>query len=337
MALILNLLIVVSVVSSVCGQQCYPDEQSTCIPAAQNAAYRPGQTTVSATSTCGNPPSRYCRVNPKNNCYTCNASSPLPLFNHNEKYMNDPVNGELTWWQSETWWEWYKTNQIDPIQVNVSLSFNKSFDIMGEIRIVFDSPRPSAMILEKSKNKGRSWLPLQYYADDCQARFNMTDSSIALRMDENYEVVCTQEYSASKPQQNGVVLFDFSKRYTKENFWNSDVQDYLWATDIRVRMLYPGATGLELSPTETYLNQFYYAISDIQIASRCKCNGHAQWCDYPNEKGKNCDCYHNTAGDDCERCKPLYNNKPWKAATSKSQPNPCESKYLPMVNVQHVP
>lgn len=321
-------MIAVSVVAGVWGQQCYPDEQSTCIPAAQNAAYRPGKTTVSATSTCGSPPSQYCRVDPKNSCPICNASSSLPLYNHNETYMIDPRNGQSTWWQSETWWDWYKTNQDDPLQVNVTLSFNKSFDITGEIRIRFDSPRPYAMILEKSKNKGKSWTSLQYYANNCQERFKMPSSTTSEKMNMNFKVLCTEEYSSSEPQQNGEVVFDFFKRYTEETFWNESVQNYIWATDIRIRMLYPGVNGQESNPTESVLNRFYYAISDVQIMSRCKCNGHAQWCDYPNTSGKNCDCYHNTAGDDCERCKPLYNNRMWRAATSESQPNPCESKYL---------
>ena len=323
-------LLFAALISAVCGQKCYPDPSSTCIPAAQNAAYRGGKTKVSATSTCGSPRTgySYCRIHPINGCGKCNASNPFPILNHDEKYMNDPRNGLTTWWQSETWWNWYKTNQEDPLQVNATLSFNKSFDIMGEVRIVFDSPRPFAMVLEKSTNKGQSWVPLQFYADSCQTRFGMSDSQTDQDMDENFNAVCTQEYSSIDPQRNGVVMFDFSKRYSKSNFWNRNVQNYLWATDIRIRMLYPGAAVAEsANPTESNLKQFYYAISDITIASRCKCNGHAKWCDYPNESGKNCDCYHDTAGDDCEMCKPLYNNKPWRAASSESQPNPCESKY----------
>ena len=36
-----------------------------------------------------------------------------------------------------------------------------------------------------------------------------------------------------------------------------------------------------------------------------------------------CSCEHNTEGEDCERCKPLFNNKPWAFATSQNA-NECE-------------
>ena len=39
-----------------------------------------------------------------------------------------------------------------------------------------------------------------------------------------------------------------------------------------------------------------------------------------------CDCQHFTAGNDCERCLPMYNNKTWKAAEANDKPNPCEGK-----------
>ena len=52
------------------------------------------------------------------------------------------------------------------------------------------------------------------------------------------------------------------------------------------------------------------------MGGKIKCNGHAS--DHSVVGGRVvCNCHHNTGGNDCERCLPLYNNKPWTRATSK--------------------
>ena len=77
----------------------------------------------------------------------------------------------------------------------------------------------------------------------------------------------------------------------------------------------------------TRLQQFgfgasaFYAINDITIGGRCKCNGHASTCSVKNNRLM-CDCRHNTAGINCERCKAFHFDRPWKRA-SETNANPC--------------
>ena len=48
----------------------------------------------------------------------------------------------------------------------------------------------------------------------------------------------------------------------------------------------------------------WIGISDLAIGGRCKCNGHASDCALDAATGEmNCDCKHNTAGKECEKCK----------------------------------
>lgn len=68
-----------------------------------------------------------------------------------------------------------------------------------------------------------------------------------------------------------------------------------------------------------------YAVSDFAVGGRCKCNGHASRC-IPDTDGQlTCDCRHNTAGRDCEKCKPYYFDRPWGRATYRDA-NECKRK-----------
>nr|XP_027198452.1 netrin-A-like [Dermatophagoides pteronyssinus] len=64
------------------------------------------------------------------------------------------------------------------------------------------------------------------------------------------------------------------------------------------------------------LDSIFYAVSDLAVGGRCKCNGHASRCIEDNDGQLICDCKHNTAGRDCEKCKQFYFDQPWARATA---------------------
>ena len=70
----------------------------------------------------------------------------------------------------------------------------------------------------------------------------------------------------------------------------------------------------------------HYAVSDFSVGGRCKCNGHASKCITDHHGILTCECKHNTAGRDCERCKPFHFDRPWGRATARDA-NECKSKY----------
>lgn len=78
-----------------------------------------------------------------------------------------------------------------------------------------------------------------------------------------------------------------------------------------------------INPSDTY----NYAISDLTIGARCKCNGHADKCIHSKEGRLQCDCRHNTAGPDCERCASFHHDRPW-ARASQLDANPCQRKFF---------
>jgi netrin receptor unc-5 len=73
-------------------------------------------------------------------------------------------------------------------------------------------------------------------------------------------------------------------------------------------------------------SSYHYAVSDFAVGGRCKCNGHASKCVLSPTTGQlTCDCRHNTAGRDCERCKPFHFDRPWARATARDA-NECKGK-----------
>ena len=59
---------------------------------------------------------------------------------------------------------------------------------------------------------------------------------------------------------------------------------------------------------------------------RCKCNGHANKCDFDRNRALVCQCQHNTTGPDCGECLPFYNDRPWGRAT-EAEPMECLRMY----------
>lgn len=107
-------------------------------------------------------------------------------------------------------------------------------------------------------------------------------------------------------------------------------QNWVTATDIKITLDRLNTFGDEVFGDPQVLRSYFYAISDIAVGARCKCNGHASKCvrstGINGENNLVCECKHNTDGPDCERCLPLYNNVEWKRATS-SEVNECKRKY----------
>lgn len=85
----------------------------------------------------------------------CDASS--PDLSHPPQLMGDRERGGLiTYWQSVTW-----SKFPEPLLANITLSWNKSLELVDDITLTFEYGRPTSMVLEKSLDKGEKCdLPL---------------------------------------------------------------------------------------------------------------------------------------------------------------------------------
>ncbi|KAL7392368.1 hypothetical protein ABVT39_023849 [Epinephelus coioides] len=266
----------------------------------------------------------------------CDASS--PDLSHPPQLMGDRERGGLiTYWQTVTW-----SRYPEPLLANITLSWNKSLEVVDDIIITFEYGRPTSMVLEKSLDKGVTWQPYQYYADDCLETFGMSPKRVSDLAPSNLtRVICTEQYSGwVGAKEEKVVMFEVRARFgvfAGPKLINMDalytrmetmkgLRDFFTFTNLRLRLLRPALGGTYVQRDN--LLKYFYAISNIDIPARCRCNLHASQC-VLRDATLQCDCDHNTSGQDCERCRQGFRSRTWRPASylplPKGTANTCEA------------
>ncbi|XP_052523442.1 netrin-G2 isoform X4 [Tympanuchus pallidicinctus] len=279
--------------------------------------------------TCGDPPERFCtHENPYLCSDECDASN--PDLAHPPKLMFDREDeGLATYWQSVTW-----RRYPEPLLANITLSWNKSIELTDDIVITFEYGRPTIMMLEKSLDNGRTWHPYQYYADDCMEAFSMPARRVRdLSTTSANRVLCTEEYSRwAGSKKEKTVRFEVRDRFAifagpdlknMDNLYTrlesaKGLKDFFTVTDLRMRLLRPALGGTYVQRENLY--KYFYAVSNIEVTGRCKCNLHANLCTF-KEGSLQCECEHNTTGQDCGKCKKNFRSRSWRAGSYLPLPN----------------
>uniref|UniRef100_A0ACB8EJP0 Netrin-1 n=2 Tax=Sphaerodactylus townsendi TaxID=933632 RepID=A0ACB8EJP0_9SAUR len=301
---------------------CYDEtgQARRCIPDFVNAAF--GKE-VKVSSTCGRPPARYCVLAEKGEersraCHLCDAGDPKRA--RPAAYLTDLNNPHnLTCWQSESFVQ-------HPHNVTLALALGKKFEVTY-VSLQFCSPRPESMAIYKSMDGGKAWTPFQFYSTQCRKMYNRPSRAPITKQNEQ-EAVCTDSHTDMRPLAGGLIAFStLDGRPSAHDFDNSPVlQDWVTATDIRVVFSRLHTFGDENEDdSELARDSYYYAVSDLQVGGRCKCNGHAARCVRDRDDNLVCDCKHHTAGPECDRCKPFHYDRPWQRATAR-EANECVVK-----------
>ncbi|XP_074484621.1 netrin-G2-like isoform X2 [Sebastes fasciatus] len=287
--------------------------------------------------TCGNPPERFCTLeNPYLCSDECDASS--PDLSHPPQLMGDRERGGLiTYWQTVTW-----SRYPEPLLANITLSWNKSLEVVDDIIVTFEYGRPTSMVLEKSMDKGVTWQPYQYYADDCLEAFGMSPKRVSDLAPSNLtRVICTEQYSRwVGAKEEKIMVFEVRARFgvfAGPKLINMDalytrmetmkgLRDFFTFTNLRLRLLRPALGGTYVQRDN--LLKYFYAISNIDVPARCKCNLHASQC-VLRDATLQCDCDHNTSGQDCQRCSQGFKSRSWRPGSylplPKGTANTCEA------------
>lgn len=313
------------------GRSCYADPEQLipqhCQPPFENIAF---QKEVQSSNTCGQDDTEtYCvQTGASGATQVCHRCSKYSQENHHNASLLTDFNNinKITWWQSQSMLD---GDVQYPESVNLTLDLGKAFEITY-VRLRFHSPRPESFAIYK-KTCGQHlcpWIPYQYYSGSCDSTYPTEDGSPRQRFithEQEQVALCTSDYSDISPLTGGSVAFStLLARPSAYQFDKSAVlQDWVTAESLRISLNRINTFGDEIFHDPKVLQSYYYAISDLTIGGRCKCNGHAAECIYDDDHNMKCNCQHNTMGRDCEMCLPLYNDRHWGRATGDSA-NECK-------------
>ncbi|KAF7248735.1 Netrin-4, partial [Varanus komodoensis] len=168
-----------------------------------------------------------------------------------------------------TWWQSAQGVHREKIQLNLETEFYFTHLIM-----VFKSPRPAAMVLERSQDFGKTWKPYKYFSTNCSATFGL-DDDISKK-----GAICTSRYSGHFPCSGGEVIYRaLSPLNPTDDPYSPEAQAQLKITNLRVRLLKRQSCPCYSNDLNTKPPQLaYYAVYDFIVKGSCFCNGHADHC-----------------------------------------------------------
>ncbi|XP_008166245.1 netrin-4-like isoform X3 [Chrysemys picta bellii] len=235
-------------------------------------------------------------------CTKCNANQPdnshLPSDMTDDFFLNPG-----SWWQSA------QGVHREEIRLDLETAF-----YLTHVIVVFKSPRPGAMVLERSQDNGQTWRPYKYFSVNCTATFGLQDDLI------EEGSLCTSRYSDAVPCTRGEV---HGKCVCRHNTAGNHCErceplynDQPWKPG-------DGKTG---APNE---------------CRKCRCHNHADSCHFNlsvwlasgKHSGGVCDnCKHNTEGHRCQRCKPGFYRDRGKPMSSPEVCKPCSCQPMGSAN-----
>uniref|UniRef100_H2YEQ8 Usherin n=1 Tax=Ciona savignyi TaxID=51511 RepID=H2YEQ8_CIOSA len=230
---------------------------------------------------------------------------------HPLAYINDDDS-------STTWISSLGIYMPGGLTVNIDLE-NGEYQIFY-IVLQFYSPQPRGITISRFSNGTDGDMQLWgHFADDCRIRFRYENNQ---PLNSPTDVNCIQFPPEHEiPYQRSNITFNLlpqepHPRPGYNDFYGTpDLMQFVLASKVQIRFQYQYFT----TPAYVNIKHQYYGMDGIKVVGRCNCNGHAESCNTTvNPYQCNCLEYSNTDGYQCERCKPLYNNKPFRLGDTVS-------------------
>uniref|UniRef100_A0A670YJF6 Laminin subunit alpha-1 n=1 Tax=Pseudonaja textilis TaxID=8673 RepID=A0A670YJF6_PSETE len=291
---------------------------------------------ISTNATCGEKgPEMFCKLvehvpgRPLRNaqCRMCDYNS----ANSKEQHpISNAIDGTNHWWQSPS-----IQNGREYHWVTITLDLRQIFQVAYIIIKAANAPRPGNWILERSVN-GIEFSPWQYYAisdTECLTRYNVTPRLGPPTYKKDNEVICTSYYSKLVPLEHGEIHTSLINGRPSADDPSPALLEFTSARYIRLRLQRIRTLNADLMTLSHHdpkdvdpivTRRYYYSIKDISIGGMCICYGHARSCPLDKHTEKlQCQCEHNTCGENCNECCPGYHQAPWRPGTI-SAGNKCE-------------
>uniref|UniRef100_A0A3Q4AAY9 Uncharacterized protein n=1 Tax=Mola mola TaxID=94237 RepID=A0A3Q4AAY9_MOLML len=251
----------------------------------------------------------------------------LNLYAHPLSYLNDQDLG--TTWLSKI----MTTQELDQgviITVDLANGQYQVFYIIVQFsgllpeRVVIQRRRLDLTEHESGTITEEPWLDWQYMARNCNV-FEMQNNGPLLRPDSVNCLQLPSDVSFSGANITfSLLTMEPNLRPGYNDFYNNPaLQKMAHATQVRIHL-----SG-QYHNIVAGVNQRhqYYAISEFTISGRCECHGHADHCD-TGVTPYRCLCVpeSHTEGNYCQRCAPLYNDKPFRSGDQLQPMNcrPCQ-------------
>jgi hypothetical protein len=286
-----------------------------------------------ASSTCGDKqPERYCVLGKtqqeKSPCFVCDSREPFHQFTNPHSHGIENIVSRKQSDRFNRWWQ--SVNGVQNVNIRFDLEAEFAFT---HIIMTFKTFRPAAMLIEKSSDYGQTWKTYGYFASNCAETF----PNISTYLPKNLgEVYCESKYSSDTPSTKGEVVFKIlpPTLIQSKDPYSPEIQDLLKITNLRINFTKLHTFGDNLLDSRDEIkDKYYYALYEMVVRGSCLCYGHASRClqvekiEYDADKNGMvhgmCQCQHNTQGNNCERCLPLYNDRPWMPAKA-GQMNECK-------------
>lgn len=271
-----------------------------------------------ASSTCGLTGSEvYCTPYQQRRmkCCPCDSRNPESQLAHTIQDVLSTAGPER-WWQSQ--------KGVSPVTIQADLKGQFQLD---SLVLDFKGPRPKALVIERTMDNGKTWQPYVYMATHCPSAFPEVPTQTPLTLEDIY--CYTLPPIGNNPYQDHQIHFRPLEQYMYVPVpKDQKIEEISGLTGLRVSLTQLGE--VPQIPGRT-LSRFF-AVKEMRMTGRCMCHGHANKClpatynyglSNAIQVNSQCDCQHNTAGINCERCADLFNDLPWRAA-EEDNPHSCK-------------
>uniref|UniRef100_A0A8D3DT25 Laminin, beta 4 n=1 Tax=Scophthalmus maximus TaxID=52904 RepID=A0A8D3DT25_SCOMX len=290
---------------------------------------------LSASSTCGlDGPHNYCIIGYLEKCFTCDSRLSYNHYNNQNSHRIENIittfdpERKTKWWQSE--------NGVH--QVSIQLDLETVFQF-SHLVLSFKSFRPAAMLVERSKDFGRTWKVFRYFAEDCSLHFPSASNEPADSVD---DIICDSRYSGSEPSTDGEVVLKaldpvFYVLCSITLILDHFTLGMFSALQVHGRCVCQHNTaGDNCERCQDFHHDAPWRPGGgdaVVVCRRCNCHGHSDSCHFDAVRfqatggvsGGVCDsCRHDRMGPQCELCRPFLYRDPQKVTDDPHACRPCD-------------